>query len=204
VRCGRDAAALVALVVSLDQLEFQRVPHVYLWRGRELDSVTKIMRRHGLGFQGVAPQGALDRGIYVHEALPLIGEWSAIPEDYAGYCHAAEAYLSQTETRITHSELPLVHPELGYCGTPDAVVLRKGRRGLIEAKTGDASDWDVQAAAYVRMWERWFPNLAIEFVEGVKLNDDGTYRTEDLDIGPGWNAFAACLVLESRTRRRAA
>lgn len=191
---------------TLADLEFHEGAHVYRWQGRELPSVTKIMRAHDLGFQGFAPQSALDRGNYCHEAFPLIAEgaleWSNVPEEYVGYCRAAERYLRETETRITDAEIRLVEPDLGYCGTPDAIALRRGVRFLVEVKTGDASDWDVQAAAYVRMWNRWFPTRTVVAAEGVKLNEDGTYRTETLNIGAAWNVFSACLVLEHRTRGR--
>lgn len=195
---------------TLAELEFHAGSHTYRWQGRELQSVTKIMRAHGLGFQGFAPQSALDRGNYVHEAFPLIAEgaldWPSVPEEYVGYCRAAEAYLRDTGTRVVRSEERLVEPELGYCGTLDFIGIRRARRLIGEVKTGDASDWAVQAAAYERMWRRWFPQLSVHFGEGVKLNEDGTWRSEPLDLASGWNAFAACLVLEQvlAGRRRAA
>lgn len=189
---------------TLADLEFHAGSHVYRWQGRELPSVTKIMRAHGLGFQGFAPQSALDRGNYVHECLPWIAdgslEWDAIPGEWVGYCRAFERYLAETETRLTDSEVRMVEPDYGYCGTPDGIALRRGRRLLIEAKTGDSTDWDVQAAAYERMWRRWFPTRPVHEAEGVKLNADGTYHREKLDIEAAWNVFAACLVLESRRR----
>jgi hypothetical protein len=199
------AEATRSMSPSLDQLEFHPGSHTYLWLGQELPSVTKIMRRHQLGFQGFAPQSALDRGNYVHEAFPLVAEdaldWPSVPEEYVGYCRAAEAYLRDTGTRVVRSEVRLVEPELGYCGTLDFIGIRRGRRLIGEVKTGDASDWDVQAAAYERMWRRWFPQLAVHFGEGVKLNEDGTWRSDELNLSEGLNVFMACLVLERRRAR---
>lgn len=178
--------------------------YIHVPTSREIPGVTHTMRAHGIGFQGVAPQEALQRGSWVHAASVLIDEDDlderSVPREWAGYLDAYRRAVRETGVRMLEAEWRFWVPEYGYAGTLDRIALRKARRGQIELKTGDTSDVDVQVAAYDRGWRRWNPERPCEWAECWKLNDDGTYRIVPIDIEAGWRIFAACLVVEERKR----
>lgn len=188
----------------LDELEFEKVPHRYVVRGRELGSVTHLLREHGLGFQGVAPQEALNRGQFVHECSVLLDEHDldrgSVPEKWAGYLDAYELAVRELELRMVAAEWRSWHPDYLYAGTLDRVAIRKGKRLLFDLKTGDTSDVDAQVAGYERLWRYWRPKEPVAYGACLKVNEDGTYRWFDFDIEAGWRIFAACLVVEERKR----
>lgn len=189
---------------SLGDLDFQAAPHVYFHHGarRELPSVTKLMRENGIGFTGFAPQEALDRGTYTHEASVLIDsdelDWSQVPGEWRGYCEGYRRALRDSGARPIAAEGRLYHPQFWYAGTFDRVAMMHGERVGIELKTGSTTDVSVQAAGYDRMWSYWFPDKPIRRWECWKVNEDGTYRRIDLDVEDGWRSFVACLVLSAR------
>lgn len=191
----------------LDELEFQPIPHAYFLRGRELPSVTNLMRENGIGFQGFAPQEALDRGNFCHEASVLIDgnelDWSTVPQDWEGYCRAYERAIREQPVKVVAAERRLFDPGLGVAGTLDRTVIRNAMRMIREIKTGDASDVDVQIAAYARLWNLWFPNEPVnqDVGELLKLNDDGSYRLTDVNLRDGHQDFIACVRLSARRRK---
>lgn len=195
----------------LDELEFIPYPHTYIVRGREIPSVTTLMRRYGLGFQGYAPQEALDRGNYVHEASVLIDEddleWSTVPEKWRGYLngYVAARRADGPGVKVVAAERRLWHPEFWYAGTLDRamIVIRDRVRMIRELKTGDATDVDAQVAAYAHSWNRWFPQTPVSEKAGecLRPNRGGGFERWDLDLEAGWRPFAACLVIEDRRRR---
>ncbi len=193
----------------LDELEFYAGDHRYLVRGRELPSVTTLMRQHGIGFQGYAPQSALDRGNFVHEASLLIDEddlhWPNVPEAWRGYCEAYAAARKAEHLTVVQAEGRVWHPHYRYAGTLDRVVLvlRDRLLRVRELKTGDASDVECQVAAYVQARNCWYPHDLVDARVGecLKLNHNGTFRLYDIDLEDGWRGFSACLILEERVRR---
>lgn len=195
---------------TLDELEFRAVPHEYYVRDRELPSVTMLMRKYSLGFTGYAPEEALNRGTWVHEASVLIDDgdldWSSVPEQWRGYCEAYQRAVHENPARTLTAEARLFHPVYWYAGTLDRAVLihRDGGWGIRELKTGSTEDVDAQVAAYRAMYEHWFPQRKIGFGECLKVNDDGSYRLWRLDLDEGWRVFAAILVIEERKRKKRA
>lgn len=196
---------LVVAGWGLGELTFDAVPHRYMVRWRELDSVTKIMRACSLGFTGFAPEEALARGNYAHEASVLIDDdaldWSQVPERWAGYCRAYERAIRETRSRAAAAERRMYHPQFWYAGTLDRVVIREGRRIGVELKTGSTTDVSVQSAGYDRLWRFWWPNRPIAAWECWKLNEDGSYRIHELDVEEGWQDFASCLRIMARRRQ---
>lgn len=194
---------------KLEDLLFNPVPHVYqhMPTGKDLRSVTTLMRENGIGFTGYAPQSALDRGNYVHEASVLVDaddlDWDQVPEEYAGYVRGYEKAMRETESRPAVSEFRMFEPNLWFAGTLDRIVIRKGRRIGIELKTGSTTDVSVQAAGYDHLWSFWFPEKPIEAWECLKVNDDGTYKLFELDVQGAWRDFVSCLCLSARRARPA-
>lgn len=189
-------------IPRLDELEFDPHPHVYRWRGRELPSVTHVLRECGLGFQGSPGLGPLLRGQYVHEASVFLDEndldWATVPEAYAGYLRGYERLIGETTTKPTHAEVRLFHDELGFAGTLDRIFLRRGARGIADIKSGSVRHAAIQISAYRKMWERWHSQEPISFGEYWKLNEDGSYRIEEVDLEEGWRDFCAALRVYRR------
>lgn len=189
--------------LRIEELEFEAVPHRYLVRGREIPSVTHVMRELGLGFVGFAPQEALDRGNYVHEASVLIDEdaldWDAVPEKWRGYCESYRRTLLETRSRPFRAEWRFFHPSFGYAGTLDRVVLRDARFGLIEIKSGSTRHVHIQGGGYFEGWRYWNPTRELSFGECWRVQEDGSpAHLIPFDLGEGWADFAAALRVYRR------
>ena len=186
---------------SLEDLVLVEGPHVYVVGGsHELPSVTHLMRRVGLGFGGAAPQSALDRGRWVHDATTLIDEddldWISVPAEYEGYCRAWERVRREVPVEIVRSEWRSYHRAYGYAGTCDRIVQHDGVRQVLEIKTGDTTDWQVQAAAYAELDAHWRPGVPrAEIGLLVQLASDGTYRTAEASLADPWRTFVAVLQI---------
>lgn len=191
---------------SLADLQFTEVPHEYRHRptDRVIPGVTNTMRDAGLGFQGFAPQSALDRGNYTHEASVLIDEnaldWSQVPEEWEGYCRAYERAVRERDFTPTNAEWRFWHPQFFYAGTLDRVGFKKGRRGGVELKTGSHRHVATQSGAYDRGWAFWNPTKLLEWWECWVLHGDGTYTPIELDVAEGFMDFAAVLRVSARKR----
>lgn len=133
-------------------IEFEASSHIYKLRGREIPSVSEIIKEAGLGLPGYIPRKNLEkaskRGTTLHKALELfdlgrLGNRSA----YEPYITAWEAFKREKNVVILESEY-IVHTET-YAGTLDRLVLLDDQLAIIDIKTGSVSlGHPIQTAAY--------------------------------------------------------
>jgi hypothetical protein len=166
------------------------IRHRYAWKGRVVPGVTKILTRGGwrpdFSQMGrVAPsvlQAALARGSAVHEFTHAADRGQAKPElvtDTTVDFLAADAKLrANFDLEVIDGERGLVHPTLSYGGRYDVCGWYRGKRALIDRKTGasvHASVW-LQLVAYKLLRQFWFPEEPIEVLAVAHLRPDAEPR----------------------------
>lgn len=124
------------------ELEFNEARHEYRLDGRSLPSVTKVL---GIlqDFGGVPAEvlaRAAEFGRHVHQAVDLynkrtLDEGSLDPA-LVPYLDAWRTFLADTGAVVVESEKRVWHRTLHYAGTLDVLADWRGRRCLIDIKTG--------------------------------------------------------------------
>jgi hypothetical protein len=126
----------------------------------KVPSVTEILKPYQ-DFSRVNPSDlelAADRGSIIHTALACraAGLWYAvkdIPKEYMGYFRSGCRWLDRYVKDVKLVEIPLVHKEMKFRGTPDLICILKGdeAQGIWDYKTGALAQrtWEVQVGGYV-------------------------------------------------------
>ena len=133
----------------------------------QMPSVTQIISqvgRYWLNFDNVPPDRlelACQRGSDFHRLAALHAQklWiDEIPDSCVGFFKSFTAWFLAFVEEVVLVEQTLVHPTLGFTGTPDAIVRIRGDSGLIllDWKTPRAfsKSWCLQVAAYRELAER--------------------------------------------------
>ena len=182
-------------------LVFDEVLHKYYRDGKELPSVTTIIRRV-LGDNGHGTQWHLDRGSAAHELYALLGAGEDLGlYDYdqrlTGNVAAWLDWHSRERVEVEAVEKQMCHMGEGYAGTVDAVVMIRGKRWIIDYKASPSERDELQLAAYKGMWEFNYPKAKIDGVASLQITADGwrygaTYeRIGLLSARAKWNAVLA-------------
>lgn len=164
-------------------LVFDPVRHRYWFKGRELLSVTTILRMTGMINADHFTEESRVRGSLVHKSCELInrGQFDqalAIDQHYMGYVNAYLTFLDEDEAVVLgEPEFQVCDPVYGYAGTVDVRLWLPRRiyqgvvgwRGTVDFKTGSPADWHrLQLSAYAR--RTGDANRACLY-----LREDGTY-----------------------------
>lgn len=190
------------------QIGFDPVEHSYTIDGRPVRySVTGIMREVGItDYSSVPPDilaRAAARGTAVHDAIELIEQddldWSTVDERIRPYLSAFLDYQRDPDNlrKVEAQEVNVYYDSavLEYAGRCDALIrVAHGRRLVEEYKTTSACPFrsaSIQLAGYRLALEQ--SGVEIDGGRTVWLRKDGTYRTDEPDIGDDSAAMAAWL-----------
>jgi hypothetical protein len=195
---------------TVPALTFEAATHRYALDGRELPSVTTILRDAGL-IDFAAPwftDEARARGTYVHEAIALLVEqdldWERLDPTLAPYVQAFERWRTEGGCIVEACEQRVAHEALAYAGTIDLLAKRWSgatetwERYLIDVKCGAVPpSVGPQTAAYLRCLahEGWRWRAVLQ------LPGDGSYRFDLLEDPEDDDDFLAALRLFHRKRR---
>ena len=189
-------------------LVFDEVLHRYCLDGKELPSVTTIIRRV-LGDKGHGTQWHMDRGSAAHELYALLGAGEDLGlYDYdqrlIGNVAAWLDWHSRERVVVEAVEKQMCHISAGYAGTVDAVVMIRGKRWIIDYKASASARDELQLAAYKELWELDNPAGKIYGVASLQITEDGwKYGAKYERVGlltarSKWNAVLAVYrMLES-------
>lgn len=173
--------------------------------GREYPGITWILRKSGLLPETPPPKEALERGRRVHLAIQYdiegtLDEESVLPEDRP-YLEAARRAVIELGLAIRPDEVEklVINPALGYGTAIDALALWRGKRTIVNWKTGgsELAHYRIQSALEA---------LAVpEHVRRVNIHlfEDGAFRlvlhedASDFDV-----ARAACLIAHWKVRQK--
>ena len=158
-------------------LIFDEVLHKYYADGRELPSVTTIIRRV-LGDSGHGTQWHMDRGIAAHGLYALMGAGEDLGlYDYdqrlVGNVAAWLDWRSRERVEVEAVEKQMCNLSAGYAGTVDAVVTIRGKRWIIDYKASASARDELQLAAYKELWEHNHPRQKIDGVASLQITADG-------------------------------
>lgn|SRR5574341_116369 len=190
-------------------LTFDAGAHRYALGGRELPSVTSILRDAGL-IDHSAPwftDEVRNRGTYVHQAIALLVEqdldWETLDPALVPYVQAFDRWRAEGNFVIEATEQRVCDEALGYAGTADLMAKRwSGATSawlsyLVDVKCGTVPpSVGPQTAAYARCLDFW------RFRASLNLRSDGAYRFELLEDPEDEDDFLAALRLFHRKRTR--
>ena len=161
-------------------INFDSETHTYTDEdGNTLPSVTTILSEEGLiDTTWFKPEHA-QRGTDIHEATAMIdkGDMSAtdFPEWMHGYLDAWQ--LFKIDEGFTPELIETIVSDGVFAGTVDRVGNMRGKRWLLDIKTGRPSKWHrLQTSAYAHALEE--PNINRGTVHITK---DGKYRFKEHD-----------------------
>lgn len=169
------------------ELVFDPVVHRYFLDGKELPSVTTVLKSAGLVDFSMVPAQALEaaceRGTFVHELTTLddLGELDeeSVDPELAPYLAGWRKFRKDFPAELLLVEKPLGNAVYGYAGTPDRCLGFATENVLVDIKTGPHSPaHGVQLAAYEKLSEE---RLKIKFGKllVVGLTDKGDYSIKD-------------------------
>lgn len=189
---------------SFDELSFDEETHVYRLNGREIPSVTSIMKPLSdfeyKGVQSGTLSRAANKGSAVHNAIELWIKYGVedIPTEYSGYFDAFQQWVEHYKPDIIGSETRLYHKYLSYAGTADMTAIIDGKLTLIDYKTTYRlidQMVSVQLEAYSRAMESH--GAKFEQKAALQLKKDGTYtfhvyKMPDIEK---WQVFTSLLTI---------
>ena len=190
----------------MSKVQFDEATHTYTLDGKELPSVTHIIRYLAVDKANNAdPNMALmarERGSAVHEATVMYDYSGEIPDDFpAEYAPYLEAYVQFC--RDYHIKWELIEHKmgnatLGFAGTLDRFGVIDDKLCILDIKTSykvDIPSLSAQLAAYHDL----LLNEQFERLEsanilhlGLQLMRTGKYRLYETDCEKGSDLFYSC------------
>jgi len=141
-------------------LSFNAEGHKYFWNGKEVPSVSEILKTIGItrDFERVDPFYR-ERGKFVHQAVEFhvkhtLDEESLDQENVTPYLKAFKKYESKEAYLVRKTEVPLYSQKYGFAGTIDHISEFADSRfpglGIADLKVTEKSDKaaDLQLCAY--------------------------------------------------------
>jgi len=180
-------------------LTFNEKYHEYKKDGIIIPSVTQLLQEAGIVPDMTFADPTL--GNAVHRATSLDDKGELDPDyDCEPVMRRVEAwrvFKKLNKVDILVNEKPM-YSKLGFCGTVDRIVDIKGKRGVIDIKTGKIRQKStiLQLLAYKRLAEE--QGHKIEFMYEVYLGDRGSYeiifhKINDAD----WQIFLKILAIRN-------
>lgn len=194
------------MVMAMAKVQFDEATHTYTLDGKELPSVTYIIRYLAVDKASNAdPNMALiarERGSAVHEATVMYDYSGEIPDDFpAEYAPYLEAYVQFC--RDYHPKWELIEHQmgnatLGFAGTLDRFGVIDDKWCILDIKTSykvDIPSLSAQLTAYHDLllneqFER-LENANIRHL-GLQLMRTGKYRLYETDCEKGSDLFYSC------------
>ena len=202
----------------MSKVQFDEATHTYTLDGKELPSVTHIIRYLAVDKANNAdPNMALiarERGSAVHEATVVYDYSGEIPDDFpAEYAPHLEAYVQFVRDYKPGWELiehQMGNKTIGFAGTLDRFGLIDGEYAILDIKTSykvDMPSLSAQLTAYRSLlYKEYSPAKWDEILEkglnlyGLQLMRDGKYRLYKCDESVGDILFQSCLKIYCATK----
>lgn len=200
------------------RVQFDEATHTYTLDGKELPSVTHIIRYLAVDKANNAdPNMALmarERGSAVHEATVMYDYSGEIPDDfpseYAPYLEAYVQFVRDYKPKWELIEHVMADEESGFAGTLDRFGLIDDEYAILDIKTSykiDMQSLSAQLAAYQQLL--CVDIGASEYIEkyskginryGLQLMRDGKYRLYKCPTYYGNRLFACCFDIYRLTK----
>lgn len=195
----------------MSKVQFDEATHTYTLDGKELPSVTHIIRYLAVDKANNAdPNMALiarERGSAVHEATVMYDYSGEIPDDfpaeYAPYLEAYVQFVRDYQPKWELIEHPMADEAAGFAGTLDRFGLIDDEYAILDIKTSykvDMPSLSAQLAAYNQLLCADIG--ADEYIKkrvkginryGLQLMRSGKYRLYKCPALNGNRLFLCCL-----------
>lgn len=139
---------MLIAAVGTDEFRFDEESHRYWLAGREMPSVSSILRSSGIvdyrGYPVVDRQRYLERGRAVHAACSEIIQGTFIEDsllwtpEYEPYIQSFKAFLVESRAKPLLTEVSVYHRGFWYAGRLDFIMEYQGLVGVADIKTNHA------------------------------------------------------------------
>ena len=203
------------MVMEMCKVQFDEATHTYTLDGKELPSVTHIIRYLAVDKANNAdPNMALmarERGSAVHEATVMYDYSGEIPDDfpaeYAPYLEAYVQFCRDYQIKWELIEHQMGNATLGFAGTLDRFGFIDYKLCILDIKTSykvDIPSLSAQLTAYHDLllneqFER-LENANIRHL-GLQLMRTGKYRLYETDCEKGSDLFYSCRRIYQTTEQ---
>lgn len=170
-------------IPDFPELTFEEEGHIYRLNGREVPSVTTLMKPLSGSFYSTVDPAVLDKaarkGTAVHNAnenYVLYGIEDICPA-YAGYFNAFKDWWHDVKPVPIGTEIRVYHKILGYAGTADLLCMIDGKVTLVDYKTSAQVSkmlYSVQLEGYDRAFESHGIKIDRRII--LHLTKNGTYK----------------------------
>lgn len=202
----------------MSKVQFDEATHTYTLDGKELPSVTHIIRYLAVDKANNADPNAAaiarERGTLVHQEAMLFDYTnsfsSAINSDCAPYLEAYVQFVRDYKPGWELIEHQMGNKTLGFAGTLDRFGLIDGEYAILDIKTSykvDMPSLSAQLTAYRSLlYKEYSPAKWDEILEnglnlyGLQLMRDGKYRLYKCDESVGDILFQSCLKIYRATK----
>lgn len=181
-------------------VEFDKQTHTYKLNGRRIPSVTQVLAP--LEDFSRVPHDVLEAarlfGQHVHEACDLFNrgelDWLSLDPALVPYVESWRKFINDTGAVVIASEMRLVHPTLGYAGTPDVILAWGNRTVLPDLKSTATVPHTVgaQTAAYAKAYQSMVGGREPDRY-CIQLGADGKYKLHPRRDPADWSLFLSCL-----------
>jgi len=166
--------------MNRENLKFLPETHQYFVGDKELPSVTAILRGCGIIPNNQYYNNDFSRNVgqVVHVACDLLNrknlDWSSLIPEVAGYVRSYERWTHIIGFEMIASEMAMYSQEWRFAGKLDVVGWVKGKRLLLDLKTGVVLPGTaIQTAGYEILWQE-NQKVSIQERGSLKLFPDGS------------------------------
>lgn len=202
----------------MSKVQFDEATHTYTLDGKELPSVTHIIRYLAVDKANNADPNAAaiarERGTLVHQQAMLFDYTNSfssdIDSDCAPYLEAYVQFVRDYKPGWELIEHQMGNKTLGFAGTLDRFGLIDGEYAILDIKTSykvDMPSLSAQLTAYRSLlYKEYSPAKWDEILEnglnlyGLQLMRDGKYRLYKCDESVGDILFQSCLKIYRATK----
>ena len=167
---------------------FREVDHAYILEdGRQLPSITQMLKRCGYIDDRFHTEDASQRGTTVHRLCADFDLGALDPNGcttiYTGYLRAYVTAVNILRPTWTHIEEPMISQDGRWAGTPDRVGRLSGVACVLDIKSGGAEPWHPVQLALQAILVAPETHLPPETIArfGLLLKANGRFMLEQYD-----------------------
>ena len=177
------------------ELTFDPENHQYWLRGKQIPSVTWVLRVEGVIDDRYYTDYGLVRGIAVHKGCELIAkgtvDWRSVDYRILPYLEAYQDFLQKTGFIPEIIEKPFINEDLEYGTKPDQIGTWDSQKTVLELKTGKIPKWACLQTAGQAMAVCPQPTTIKRMA--IELKADGTWMPQFYDDAEDLGIFMMML-----------
>lgn len=140
-------------MIATPKCEFDADTHTYRIDGKEVPSVTQVLKEAGLVDTRWYTEEGRERGERIHIITEMYDQGilleRQVPEMYRGYLAAWKKFLRESGAEVLENESVVWNAVLGYAGMMDRLVAWNKLDAILDIKGGGVGKWEcIQTAGY--------------------------------------------------------